>query len=128
MTVAALWALVQACGGRIVAWVSEPPGSWIALLLAALLALWGIHHHGYATGRAECEAAHKAIAAGEVHRQQVAVTGVQTRSQARTNQDATTNQTGQEIVHYVTIHAAGAPDAHDACLDAATADRVRSIP
>jgi hypothetical protein len=106
---------------------SKPPGSWIALALAALLALWAVHHHGYASGKAECEAAHYAAATAEIARQNAVGTAVVARAETRAATDAAKDKQNQETVRYVVKTVYAQPDAADVCITADIADRLRDL-
>lgn len=106
---------------------SKPPGSYIGAAVLVLILLWGVHHHGYGAGQADCESAHAAKVEQAVQRQRQAGAAVVARSDVLTGQNAETDQKAKEVIRYVTIQAKAKPDAEAECIPAALADRVRGL-
>ena len=107
----------------ILAFVTRPPGSWLAGALAALLMLWGIHHHGYVQGAAACETAQAR------HRAEQKAQGdaARRRAERQAQQDSAKNEKANETIRYVTLRAKALPDGSVVCIPADVADRLRGI-
>jgi|GEM_PF-3458101 hypothetical protein len=127
MTAAAILVLAKEVGAKALAFISKPPGSYIALAILAVLALWLTYGRGYDAGKTACEARHAAAAKTEIQRQQTAAVGVVARTDARTNQNATADVKAKEIVTDVTQKAKAQPDSAAVCISADVADRLRGI-
>lgn len=127
----AAWAVVKTVCGWAWRATANPPGSRIAVLVAALaagcLCWWGSDGRGYDRGHATCEAAHKAAVAALAQRQTAAVTAAYASSEARTEAHRQIDATNKETIRYVVQTVAARPDAHDVCVDADVADRVRRL-
>ena len=123
----ALWALVGMLTGKVWRWVTKSPGCWVVLSVAAALALWGVHHHGYVAGRAECEAAHQVAAARAVIAQERHNASAVAASEARTAADTRIAYRNKEIIRYVAVKAATLPGGSDVCVPADLADRLRGL-
>ena len=123
-----LWLLsIRSALGAALTFISKPPGSWIAAALGLVLCLWLIHHHGYKQGVSACEARHAEAAANELKRQKDVFIDADKRSTDRTTESEKKNTENKTRIVYVKEKAAAMPGASDVCLDAATADGVRSI-
>lgn len=127
MTAAAILALAKELGAKAWAFVSKPPGSYVALVILAVLALWLAYGRGYGAGETACEARHAAAAKAEIQRQQTVAVGVMARADARLNQNATADVKAKEIVTDVTQKAKALPDSAAVCIPADVADRLRGI-
>jgi len=118
----------------VFAFVTKPPGSYIALVALILLAWWWSGERGFnrgdATGYERCQAEHRAAAARERARQ-VKVGVVVTRaSENRTTQSAIINQSNREIVSDVKARAEALPPPPAHCpvaVPADLADRLRKL-
>lgn len=111
----------------VLAWMVKPPGLYVGLMLAALIGLWGVHHHGYASGRGECETAHKVAAAREIARQNAAGAAEVAKAETRALADRAKDISNQESIRYVVKTVAARTDANDECMSAAVADRLRGL-
>jgi hypothetical protein len=56
------WTVARLFFGQILAFVSKPPGSYIAIILACAIGLWWFGQHEFNRGRAACQA--ESVAAG----------------------------------------------------------------
>jgi hypothetical protein len=134
-----LWALAAIAGGRkflaaLWAFVTKPPGSYIALVMLIGLAWWWSgeigHNRGEKQGRADCEAAHTAAATKEVTRQEKAVTAAVVASEKRTTRSAVLNTANREIVADAKARAEDLPPPPPECpaaVPADIADRLRGL-
>ena len=107
---------------------AAPPGSYIGAALLVLLALWGVHHHGYDSGRTACEQAHAARTEQAVLAEHAAGEGAVARSAVRAQHDSQTDNKAMEVIRYVASEAKSRPDSGDECVPAPLADRLRDIP
>lgn len=112
MTAVAILALAKELGAKAWAFVSKPPGSYVAIVILAVLVLWLAYGRGYDTGETACEARHTTAAKIEIQRQQTVAVGVVARSEIRSNQNTTAN---------------AQPDSAAVCIPADVADRLRGI-
>jgi hypothetical protein len=127
MTAAALWTLAKTWGDSLLTWIAKPPGSYIALALAALIGLWAVHHHGYAAGYADCTAERNAIATIEIRRQETVGAAVVTRAEVEAAADTAKDRRNRETIRYVVKTIAARPDADAECIPAAVADGMRNL-
>ncbi len=127
MTFAAILAAAKSLAGKTTAFLSRPPGSYIALAILFALALWLAYGRGYDAGEGACEARHATAAKAEVRRQQTAAASAVARSETRSNRDATADEKAKEIVTDVTEKAKAQPDSAAVCIPADVADRLRRI-
>jgi hypothetical protein len=107
----------------IFAFLAKPAGRWIAAGVAALLLLWGVHHQGYASGRADCQAAARKVEIRQIEAGTAAVRHAETQATAGAIKD----KSNQEIIRYVVKTVAAQPDAGAECVSAAVADSLRNL-
>lgn len=127
MTFAIAWAFLQRGVSGLLTFFSTTVGKWIAAALGLVLYTWIVHHHGYKQGVSVCETSHAEAAAQELARQKAVFIDANTRAVARSVITEKKNTANQTRIVYVKEQAAAMPGASDVCLDAATADGVRSI-
>lgn len=121
------WGLLQRGVSGLLTFCSKPPGSWIAAALGLVLGLWWFGQHEFNRGELKCETAHAEAAANEINRQIVAANEANKRSEVRTTVSEKKNTDNQKVIAHVKEQAAAMPGASDICIDAATADELRSV-
>lgn len=102
-------------------------GVYVIAALAALLALWAVHHHGYSTGRAACEAARQAAAAAEIVRQTAAGASAMQRAETAAVAGQAKDKSNQGKIRHAVKIADTQPDAAAECIPAAVADGLRDL-
>jgi hypothetical protein len=121
------WSFIRGALPKLWTWARKPPGLYVVIALAAILALWWFGHREYRAGQATCEAAHAATAAKIVAAQERRNTAAVAASESRTTADTKIEYRNKEIIRYVTRQATTLPDGGDTCLSADLADRVRDL-
>jgi hypothetical protein len=123
----AAWAAAAGIRAAVWSWMRQPPGLYVVIALAAVLALWWFGQHEFSAGQAACEVAHKAATQAAIVRQERHATAVVAASEARTTADTKIVYRNREVIRYVTREAAKLPDGGDVCLTAVLADGVRGL-
>jgi hypothetical protein len=127
MELAAIKLLLGGLLSKAWAFFSKPPGLYLAIAVALMLAVWWFGQHEFNRGKAECELAHQAAGQHEVVRQEKVGVKVKKDSDARTAPHVAQDQGNRETVRIIYEHAKAVPDADYSCVDPADADRLRSL-
>jgi hypothetical protein len=115
--------LIRAVLSTVWAFIRQPPGSYIALIGAVVLAWWWSGSIGYDRGKGDCKAAQIVI-----HDKQIVyVKAAGAVSEARTGGHAVENKHNKQEVNHVAQDAAARADAGDECIRADLADRLRGL-
>ncbi len=122
-----IWSMLSGAFSAVWSFVSRPPGTYIALALAALLAVWIYGRHEYDRGQADCQAAHAQAVQklAQVQTKQIAVAVAD--SDKATTAHATEDATNKEKVRTIYLHDKALPDAPAVCVTADDADRLRAL-
>lgn len=122
-----LWGGASSFLTSLFAFVTKPPGSYVAAAGLAALAWWYSGHLGYGRGQDACEAAHKAAAQAEVHRQAVVGVTVTKAAEVRSIVSQKADRSNREVVAHVKEQAHVAPQANAVCVPADLADGLRDL-
>lgn len=115
--------VLKAVASTVWGFVKQPPGSYIALIVAVALAWMISGHIYYGRGKANCRAVQIVV-----HDKQIVyINAAHGASEARTTPHAADNQHNKEEVTHVAQAAAALPGAGDECIHADLADRLRDL-
>jgi hypothetical protein len=134
LALAPIWSAIKSGSAALWAFAARPPGLYVALVVLALLAIWGSGELGYrrgdSQGRADCEARHAQAIAAERARQARVSASVTAASDVRTAASKAQDSQNREIVADVKARANNQPPPPSICppaVPAALADRVRRL-
>jgi hypothetical protein len=107
--------------------ISRPPGSWIASVIAVLLGIWWVNDSAYNRGFAKAVSEQRARVIIKTVERVRATYQVRDRSDERTEKSKTINERNRSLTNAIAADAAARPDTSDVCVAPDLADRLRAI-